>query len=79
MGLFAQSPLRADAIAVADDQHADHQFRINRWTPNRTVEVGEVMAQIAQIEALINAAQQVIGWDVIFEIERVKQPFLPTR
>lgn len=28
---------------------------------------------------LINAAQKVISWDVIFEIERVKQPFLSTR
>jgi len=65
MSLFAQSPLRADATAVADDQHADHQLRINRWTPSRAVEVGEVMAQIAQIEAPINAAQKVIGWDVI--------------
>jgi len=37
------------------------------------------MAQIAQIETLINAAQKVIGWDVIFKVERVKQPFLPTR
>jgi hypothetical protein len=28
------------------------------------------MAQVAQIEALINAAQKVIGWDVIFKVER---------
>jgi hypothetical protein len=37
------------------------------------------MAQVTQIEALINAAQKVIGWDVIFKAERVKQPLLPTR
>lgn len=41
--------------------------------------IGEVMAQVAQIETPINAAQKVIGWDVIFKVERVKQPFLPTR
>ena len=79
MGLFAQPPFGADAIAVADDQHADHQLRINQRTPNRPLEVGEVMAQVAQIETLINAAQKVIGWDVIFKVERVKQSLLPTR
>lgn len=31
------------------------------------------MAQIAEIKASINAAQEVIGWDVIFNVERVKQ------
>jgi hypothetical protein len=37
------------------------------------------MAQVVQIETLINAAQKVIGWDVIFKVERVKQSLLPTR
>jgi hypothetical protein len=34
------------------------------------------MAQVAQIESLINAAQKVIGGDVIFKVERVKQSLL---
>lgn len=79
MGLFAQPPFGADAIAVADDQHADHQFRINRRTPNRAIEIGEVMAWVAEIKTPINAAQKVIGGNVIFKVERVKQSFLPTR
>jgi hypothetical protein len=79
MSLFAQSPLGANALAIAHEQHANHQFRINRRTPNRAIEIGEVMAQIAQVETPINAAQKVIGGDVIFKVERVKQPFLPTR
>jgi hypothetical protein len=37
------------------------------------------MAQVAQIETPINATQKVIGGDVVFKVERVKQPFLPTR
>jgi hypothetical protein len=41
--------------------------------------MGEVMAQVAQIETPINAAQKVIGGDVLLKVERVKQPFLPTR
>ncbi|MNG00717.1 hypothetical protein D3C84_836620 [compost metagenome] len=79
MGLFAQPPLGANAVAIAHDQHADHQFGINRRTPNRAIEIGEVMAQIVQIETPINAAQKVIGGDVIFKVERVKQSLLPTR
>jgi hypothetical protein len=43
------------------------------------VKVGEVMAQVAQVKALTNAAQKVIVWDVIFKVERVKQPLLPTQ
>ena len=31
MDLAAQSAFRTDAKAIADKQHADHQFRINRW------------------------------------------------
>jgi hypothetical protein len=55
------------------------EFGINRRTPNRAAEIGGVTAQVAQIETLINAAQKVIGWDVIFKVERVKQALLPTR
>ncbi len=78
MGLFTQPPFGADAIAVVDDQHTDHQFRINRRTPNRAIEIGEVVTQVAQIETPISAAQKMIFWDVVFKVERVKQPILPT-
>ena len=38
MDLFAKAPLRTDADAVADDQHSDHQFGINRRSTHRAVE-----------------------------------------
>jgi hypothetical protein len=79
MGFFAQPPLGPNTVAIAHYQHADHQLRINRRTPNWAVEIGGVMAQVAQIKTPINAAQKVIGRNVIFKVERVKQPFLPTR
>ena len=44
--------------------------RINRRTPDWALEIGEEMAQVAQIEAPINAAQKVILWNVIFKVER---------
>jgi hypothetical protein len=37
------------------------------------------MAQVAQIETPINATQMLIGGDVVFKVERIKQPFLSTR
>src|SRR5690242_5584288 len=36
--LLAEPPLRADAEAVADDQHPDQQLRIDRWPPRLAVE-----------------------------------------
>jgi hypothetical protein len=34
------------------------------------------MAQVVQIKTPINAAQKVIGGNVIFKVERVKKPLL---
>ncbi|ETD48472.1 hypothetical protein X778_23105 [Pseudomonas aeruginosa VRFPA07] len=36
-------------------------------------------AQITEIQALVDAAQGVLGRDVIFQIERVEQALLPSR
>ena len=44
--LFAEAPLGADADAVADDRHADHQFGIDRRATQRAVERREVAAQL---------------------------------
>lgn len=68
MSFFAQPALGTNTVAVAHDQRANHQFRINRRTPNRAVKVGEVVAQIAQIEASINVAQEMIWWNVIEDV-----------
>jgi hypothetical protein len=35
------------ADGIAHDQHADHQLRVNRRTPNWALKIGEVMAQVA--------------------------------
>ena len=79
MSLFAQPTFGANALAVAHHQQANHKFATNRRAPDWAIKIGEIMAQIAEIKASINAAQEVIGWDVIFNVERVKQPLLPTR
>jgi hypothetical protein len=42
------------------------------------VEARQVLAQVAQIEESINAAEQVIVGDVVFEIKGVEKSFLTT-
>jgi hypothetical protein len=38
MNLFTQPPLGADGEAIADDEHPDHQFRIDRGPANCATE-----------------------------------------
>lgn len=45
----------------------------------KSLEVGQVSAQITEIQALIDTAQEVLGRDVIFQIERVEQLLLSSR
>ncbi len=66
---FAEPTLGTNAKAVTHDQHPYHQLRINRRTPCVAVERRQMAAQFPKIEATINPAQQVIGRNVIVEIE----------
>ena len=69
MDFLAQPALGPDAEAVTHDQHPHHQLRINRGPPGVAVERCEVLAQLTQVEKRSIAAQQVIGGNVIVEIE----------
>ena len=76
MDFVAQPAFGANAVAVADDQHPDHQFRIDRRTPSGAVVIFEVRTQILQVEATVNRPQQVIGRNMILKIEAVEQSIL---
>jgi hypothetical protein len=65
MDLFAQPPLRTDAEAVADDQHADHQLGINRGASRATVERRQLSSYAAKLDEPIDRAQQMIRWNVL--------------
>jgi hypothetical protein len=78
MNLFAQPALGANAEAVADNEHAQDQLRVNRGPPRVAVEGGELLPQLAQIEAPINAAQQMIGRKMRLKIERIEELILRT-
>ena len=76
MHFFAKAALRTDPKTITNYQHADHQLRIDRWSAGMAIKRGEISAQIRQVEKLINAAKQMIGWNVVVKVERVEQTVL---
>ena len=76
MNLLAQPPLRADAEAVADDQHPDQQLRIDRRPPHLAVERRQLPPQSVEFDKPINRPQQVSFRHMPFERKLVKQRVL---
>src|SRR5262249_61652631 len=72
MNFFAQAALRPYAHAIADDQHADHQLRINRGATGVAVQRFQRLADVIEVEMPVDASQHVIGRDMIVEAEIVK-------
>ena len=73
MHLLAQPALGADAEAVAHDQHPDQQRRINGGAARVAVVRGEVPVQLAKVQELIDPAEQMVRWNVVFQVESVEQ------
>ena len=57
---------------LADEQHADHQLRVDRWTAARGIIRGQRPADCAQVQHRINLAEQVVCWGVPSEAELIK-------
>src|SRR6266404_3251750 len=76
MDFLAQAPLGADAKAITDDQHPDHQFGIDRWTTNRAVEGGQFSPQLAKLDEPVDGPQEVVSGNVPFERELIEQSSL---
>jgi hypothetical protein len=74
--LLAQPALRADAEAVADNQHAHHQLGIDRGSSHVAVIGPQVRPQLAQIHEPIDPAQRVIVGDMPLNAEAVEQRLL---
>jgi len=53
---LAQTPLGADAAAVADEQHADGQLEIDRRPADCAVEWLELPADVAQLDEAVDRA-----------------------
>src|SRR5205814_2202000 len=74
--LLAQSPLRANAKAVADDQHANQQLRVDRWPTHLAVERRQFLPQPVEFDEAIDRPQQVLLRHMPFERKLVKQSLL---
>lgn len=79
MDLVAKPTLGADAEAVADDQHSDHQLGIDRRSAGVAVERAQMRPNAGQIDKAIDGAQQMIRRDVPFQAELVEQCLLRNR
>ena len=55
--ILTKPAFRAGLIAIADQKHPDHQFRIDRWASRVTIERGEFTSKPAQIENRIDPPQ----------------------
>jgi len=65
MHLLTQPTLGTDAEAVAYDQHADHQFWINRGPPDLAIERPQVGPQAGQVDEAVDRTQKVGGAQLI--------------
>ena len=73
MDLLTQPPLGTDAERVADNQHPDHQLRVDRWPPGLAVKGTQMFADGGQINEPVDRAQQMIRRDMILEAEAVER------
>jgi hypothetical protein len=73
MDFLTQTPLGTDPEAVADHQHANHQFRINRRPSDGAVERFHVLPEATQIKELIDSAKKMAFWNVILKAEGIEQ------
>src|SRR5215207_5374097 len=75
--LLAQAPFRADAEAVADDQHADQQLRIDRRPTDGAVKRRQLLPQPIEFYKSVDRAQQMRHRNMLLKRKLVKQSVLP--
>src|SRR5215207_4218600 len=71
--LLAEPSFGADTEAVADDQHPNHQFRIDRRSPDCAVEGGELPPNLRQLHERADRPQEMIRGNMTLERELVDQ------
>ena len=74
--LLAQPAFRANAEAVADDQHPDHQLRIDRRATDVAVVRSQMRPQTGQIDEPVDLAKQVTVRDVPLKAKALEQRLL---
>src|SRR5262249_1586652 len=76
LNLTTEQPLRADGKNVADDEHPDHQQRVNRRAAEGRVVRRKLTADPGQIEHASDPAHQVIVRYHLIEPELIEKLFL---
>src|SRR5690349_17728488 len=73
LNLSTEPPLRAERKHVADNQHSDHQHRINRRSASMRVEWCEFLVHPTQVQQTIDLPYQMIRRYDPVEIKRIKE------
>src|SRR5262247_262277 len=76
LNLPAEQPLRTDGKNVADDEHPDHQHRVNRRAAARRVVRCKFSTHPGQIEHGGDLAHKVIAWYHLVEPKLVEKLLL---
>jgi hypothetical protein len=71
--LATQSSLRADRKRVADDEHPDHQRRINRRPPNLRVEGRQLCMYPRKVENGSNRSNRMILRHHLIKTKRIEK------
>src|SRR5262245_17897909 len=73
LDLATQRPLRADRKHVPDNEHPDHQLRIERGPADRGIVRRKLGVHPRQIQNRIDPANQMIGRNHVIEMELIEQ------
>jgi hypothetical protein len=76
MDFLAQASLGADAKAIPDDQHPDHQLGVDRWATHCAVKGGQPPPQLAKLDEPVDGPQHMVSGNVPFERKLIKQSSL---
>src|SRR5262249_53107700 len=71
--LIAQAPLRSDAAAVTDQEHPDHELRIDRRPTDATVERRQAQPDLFEVDKPVDRPKQVVGGNMLLERELIEQ------
>ena len=78
LNLGTDPSLRPDSKDVTDQQHADHQFRIDRGASGVAVKRRKLLVDPTKIEHSIDPPYHVIGWNHFIKMECVEElPLTP--
>ena len=76
--LLTEATFRAHRMAIADQEHPDHQLGADRGAAQVAIVGLHLPAQPAQVQNRVDLAQEVIGRNHVLKIELIKKTVLPT-